>query len=340
MGCGSSKAQAALLWSLKESVAKLAELEAKVSLTELQGKVELGEKGLAKAVGSEVAGLEAKVTELQGKVKLGEKKLAEAVSRAASQAEVTVKELKEAKKAEDAAANAEREAAARTIARGRSAHTLQRESVYKGWQTEACAHAFEECEALFEDVEDAQKVKCANAMVPVHCAKGLVLVHQGDDSEAHFFVIAFGTFDCHVFTDKRMRHTLWADTEITDETATLVKTYTSGDFFGEIGLMNDLARQASLTCTSSAALVWSLSKTDCARATHEHWSTHVIARQEASSCARSQTSRRPGTMRRTMARTTKTPRRRRLRIPRSPTRCRLEAVYSCSWPPSLRMISA
>ena len=64
-----------------------------------------------------------------------------------------------------------------------------------------------------------------------------------------------------------MKHSKWAETEINDETATLVKThkrYTAGEFFGEIGVMNDLPRQASITCTSPTALLWSLSKTDCA----------------------------------------------------------------------------
>ena len=64
--------------------------------------------------------------------------------------------------------------------------------------------------------------------------------------------------------DKHMKHSKWAETEINDETATLVKRYTAGEFFGEIGVMNDLPRQASITCTSPTALLWSLSKTDCA----------------------------------------------------------------------------
>ena len=230
---------------LKESEAKAAELQAKV--TELEGKVALAEKGLASAMGR-ASQAEAKATEMEEKAK----------------------EVKAPEKAEAEAVSQEN-----TIER----QSIQLESVYKSWQKEACAHAFIECEALFEDVDDAQKVKCAEAMHPINCSKGQILVHQGDDSEAHFSVVAFGNFNCHVIKDKHMKHSKWAETEINDDTATLVKTYTAGEFFGEIGVMNDLPRQASITCTSPTALLWSLSKTDCARATLESRPHTLIARQ-------------------------------------------------------------
>ena len=125
---------------LQESEAKAVELQA--MLTELEDKVALAEKGLAAAMGR-ASQAEAKVTQVEEKakeVKAPEKAAAEAVS------QENIIEHK----------------------------SLQLESVYKAWQKEACALAFDECGALFEDVEDAQKVKCTEAM---HCDQLL----QGSD---------------------------------------------------------------------------------------------------------------------------------------------------------------
>ena len=92
--------------------------------------------------------LQTKVTELEAKVALTEKELAAALGQA-SEAEAKATQAEEkAKEAQDS-----NEAVMQQKTKRRS---LQLESIYKVWQKEACEHAFDECEALFEDVDDAQ----------------------------------------------------------------------------------------------------------------------------------------------------------------------------------------
>ena len=83
------------------------------------------------------------------------------------------------------------------------------------------------------------------------------MIKQGDTSEPMFSIIGTGTFDVHKGKKGESAG---------DETSKpRVKQYVTGDYFGEIGLMNDeLPRQASVVCTSDKALLWVLSKSDCA----------------------------------------------------------------------------
>ena len=73
--------------------------------------------------------------------------------------------------------------------------------------------------------------------------------------------MATGTFDIYVLNGRKSRQDIIAQEQANGiENATRVKSCKAGDFFGELGLMNDIPRQASIAC-SSPAVVWSLSKT-------------------------------------------------------------------------------
>ena len=108
--------------------------------------------------------------------------------------------------------------------------------------------AIDKC-LLFDTMTEAQRNVVIDVMVAVNVAKGDAVIKQGDElsggSGDNFYVVGEGTFDIH-----RVR-----EGETTPE---LVQQRAAGDIFGELALMYNVPRQATVTCTSDGALLWAL----------------------------------------------------------------------------------
>ncbi|WP_151082754.1 MFS transporter [Nocardioides cynanchi] len=88
--------------------------------------------------------------------------------------------------------------------------------------------------ALFAPLSPATRESLARRLVQVDVAPGTVVVAEGEVSD-RFYVIGSG------------------EVQVT-QAGTLLRTETDGDFFGEIGLLRDVPRTASVTATSPTRL--------------------------------------------------------------------------------------
>ncbi|MCM8533067.1 MAG: cyclic nucleotide-binding domain-containing protein, partial [Lentisphaeraceae bacterium] len=90
--------------------------------------------------------------------------------------------------------------------------------------------------------------------------KGKTIITQGDDGN-NFYIVLEG--DCRVHVDR--------DDQKDHEVAILSK----GEYFGEIALIKDIPRTASVTVTSERARVLSLEKQDFKDVINSHELLHT-----------------------------------------------------------------
>lgn len=98
---------------------------------------------------------------------------------------------------------------------------------------------------MFEALNDEDRTIVLNAMEERRAVPGEAVITQGDDG-GELFVIDSGTLDCHkVFTP--------------GAEPTYLKTYQPGEAFGELSLLYNAPRAASITATSDSIL-WVLDR--------------------------------------------------------------------------------
>jgi len=98
-------------------------------------------------------------------------------------------------------------------------------------------------------------------MEEVHVAKGETIIRQGEEGH-HFYLVDSGTLDCFVKSDDPAnQHFETASVGGSEDSSTgaRVLEYTAGSTFGELALMYNAPRAASVVATSDAAL-WAMER--------------------------------------------------------------------------------
>lgn len=86
-----------------------------------------------------------------------------------------------------------------------------------------------------------ERSQIADALVTVNAKKGEYVMKQGDTNAEHFFMIESGT--------------LVALKSENGGPEKEVYQYSAGGYFGELALLKNIPRQASIKCTSDCSLV-------------------------------------------------------------------------------------
>ncbi|CEP12376.1 hypothetical protein [Parasitella parasitica] len=102
---------------------------------------------------------------------------------------------------------------------------------------------------LFKNLDEEHHQDVVDAMAEVPVAEGTAIIEQGAVGD-FFYVVETGTFDCFISTKQD-------DSEAT--TQKLVATYEAGGSFGELALMYNAPRAATIVATSDAVL-WALDR--------------------------------------------------------------------------------
>jgi cAMP-dependent protein kinase regulator len=98
---------------------------------------------------------------------------------------------------------------------------------------------------LFSALEDKDLGTVINAMEEKHFKPGEKVIHQGENGEV-LFLIESGTLDCHKEIKK-------------GEEPSYLKTYQPGETFGELALLYNAPRAATITAKNNAVL-WALDR--------------------------------------------------------------------------------
>lgn len=98
---------------------------------------------------------------------------------------------------------------------------------------------------MFEALDMKERVTVIDAMDEKKVKRGEYIIHQGDDGE-NLYVVDYGNLDCL----KRFPG---------DENEKFLKTYTPGESFGELALLYNSKRQASVKARTDSVL-WSLDR--------------------------------------------------------------------------------
>jgi len=100
---------------------------------------------------------------------------------------------------------------------------------------------------MFSALNPKDKKAVLDAIVPINKKKGELVINQGDDGD-NFYLLESGTLECTKF--------LKPD----DEKATFLKDYAPGESFGELALLYNAPRAATITVKSDSCLLWSLER--------------------------------------------------------------------------------
>jgi CRP-like cAMP-binding protein len=98
---------------------------------------------------------------------------------------------------------------------------------------------------LFKHLDSSQLSTVAGAMEKKKFIKGEAIIRQGDDGDL-FFILAEGECDCFI-TDPKSKQQI------------KIKTYSEGDCFGELALMYNCPRAATITAASDVS-TWGLDR--------------------------------------------------------------------------------
>jgi len=105
---------------------------------------------------------------------------------------------------------------------------------------------------LFSSLDKPSKKTVVDAMSEKVCAPGEVVIKQGADGD-FYYVVASGAFDCFVKMGDD------ADGEHDGEHGTKVVEYVAGTAFGELALMYNASRAATVVCREGGVL-WALDR--------------------------------------------------------------------------------
>ena len=97
---------------------------------------------------------------------------------------------------------------------------------------------------LLKDLENYERVSISDAFIQRKFKKDDFIIWEGDDGNEFFFVVEGTCSAMKVF----------------DGVPTMVKNYQDGDYFGELALISDAKRAASIVVTSDEIIVVSLEK--------------------------------------------------------------------------------
>lgn len=100
---------------------------------------------------------------------------------------------------------------------------------------------------IFESLNPMDKKSVVDAIVAKKYNAGDVIIKEGDDGD-NFYLVESGELDC----TKRLKK---EDTE-----DTFLKTYVQGESFGELALLYNAPRAATITCKSATCELWSLDR--------------------------------------------------------------------------------
>ncbi|KAG1502177.1 hypothetical protein G6F47_002473 [Rhizopus delemar] len=96
---------------------------------------------------------------------------------------------------------------------------------------------------LFKNLDEEHHQDVVNAMIEMEVEQGKDIIEQGAVGD-YFYVVDSGTFDCFITKDGQTNK---------------VTSYETGGSFGELGLMYNAPRAATITATSDAK-VWALDR--------------------------------------------------------------------------------
>lgn len=96
---------------------------------------------------------------------------------------------------------------------------------------------------LFKNLDEEHYKDVVDAMVETPVSEGTAIIEQGDVGD-FFYVVELGTFDCFITND---------------ETLSKVTSYGAGGSFGELALMYNAPRAATIVATADAIL-WALDR--------------------------------------------------------------------------------
>lgn len=100
---------------------------------------------------------------------------------------------------------------------------------------------------MFASLNPKDKKSIIDAIVPVKKSKGDSIITQGDDGD-NFYLVEHGELTC----SKRFNPS--------DAEDTFLKTYVAGESFGELALLYNAPRAATIVCKSDDCLLWSLER--------------------------------------------------------------------------------
>lgn len=100
---------------------------------------------------------------------------------------------------------------------------------------------------MFNSLNPKDKKAILDAVKPVQKKKGEVIIKQGDDGD-NFYILESGALDCF----KLMQPT--------DAEDTFLKTYQPGETFGELALLYNAPRAATIKCKSDQCELWSIER--------------------------------------------------------------------------------
>ncbi|KAL9543425.1 hypothetical protein MBANPS3_008128 [Mucor bainieri] len=102
---------------------------------------------------------------------------------------------------------------------------------------------------LFKNLDEEHHQDVVDAMEEKHVAEGTAIIEQGGVGD-FFYVVESGTFNCFITSQ---------DKDSDSSTQKLVTTYEAGGSFGELALMYNAPRAATIVATSDAVL-WALDR--------------------------------------------------------------------------------
>lgn len=100
---------------------------------------------------------------------------------------------------------------------------------------------------MFSSLNPKDKKNILNAIVPVKKKAGDLIIQQGDDGD-NFYLVESGELTCVKLLKP-------SDTE-----PTFLKVYGPGESFGELALLYNAPRAATITCKSEECELWSLER--------------------------------------------------------------------------------
>lgn len=100
---------------------------------------------------------------------------------------------------------------------------------------------------MFESLNPKDKKAILEAVESVKKSKGDVIIQEGDDGD-NFYLVESGKLNCTKFLNK------------SDKEPTFLKEYNPGESFGELALLYNAPRAATITCSSDTCELWSLDR--------------------------------------------------------------------------------
>eukprot|EP00355_Strombidium_rassoulzadegani_P008281 CAMPEP_0168619014 /NCGR_PEP_ID=MMETSP0449_2-20121227/6379_1 /TAXON_ID=1082188 /ORGANISM="Strombidium rassoulzadegani, Strain ras09" /LENGTH=331 /DNA_ID=CAMNT_0008659927 /DNA_START=201 /DNA_END=1196 /DNA_ORIENTATION=- len=100
---------------------------------------------------------------------------------------------------------------------------------------------------MFNSLNPIDKKKILEAVLPVRKEAGDVIIKEGDDGD-NFYLVESGELECTKFLKKD------------DAEPTKLKVYVPGESFGELALLYNAPRAATITCKSADCELWSLDR--------------------------------------------------------------------------------